>query len=103
MLDKYSTHDEVNTLNSIKNMMNTTRLKNDMDLLDMSIFAYSIKDESIINDFMKEYYPSFFSTETIVKFIQVFERSTLNNENMKSGNPFIRAAEKNIKSLKSKE
>jgi hypothetical protein len=59
--------------------MNTTRLNNNMDLLDMSIFAYSIKDESIINDFMKEF---IHHLETIVKFIHEFERRTLNNENM---------------------
>ena len=48
----------------------------------MSYFAYSIKDESIINDFMKEYYPSFVPTETVFKFLQVFEKSILNIENM---------------------
>jgi hypothetical protein len=53
-----------------------------MDLSDISMFAYSIKDESIINDFMIEYYPSFVATETVIKFLQVFERSTLNIENM---------------------
>jgi regulator of sirC expression with transglutaminase-like and TPR domain len=82
MKDKYMLHHEADILYKINNMMDTYRPNNSLDLSDMSELAFRIRDKSIINDFMSEYYPSFVQREKITGIIQNLERSTLNNESM---------------------
>lgn len=81
MKDKY--HNELGILNDIDNLMNRYDPINDnLDLSDMSGYAYRIKDEKLINDFMSEYYPSFIQRKKITSIVTNLERSTLNNESM---------------------
>jgi hypothetical protein len=82
MIDKYTNNNEIGILHDIHNMMNRYRPNDNLDLSDMSGFAYRIKDENIINDFMSEYYPSFIQSGKITSIILNLERSTLNNESM---------------------
>jgi hypothetical protein len=82
MIDKYTNNNEIGILHDIHNMMNRYRPNDNLDLSDMSGFAYRIKDENIINDFMSEYYPSFIQSGKITSIILNLERSTLNNKSM---------------------
>ena len=96
MKDKYIDHTEVGILYKIIGLMDTYRPNYSLDLSDMLGYAYSIKDENIINDFMSEYYPSFVQREKITSIIQNLERSTLNNESM---NIALRNAIQELKEL----
>ena len=81
MKDKYP--NELDILNKIDNLMNRYDPNNDnLDLTDMSGYAYRIKGENLINDFMSEYYPSFIQREKITNIVTNLERSTLNYESM---------------------
>ena len=81
MKDKYP--NELDILNKIDNLMNRYDPNNDnLDLTDMSGYAYRIKGENLINDFMSEYHPSFIQREKITNIVTNLERSTLNYESM---------------------
>ena len=81
MKDKYP--NELDILNKIDNLMNRYDPNNDnLDLSDMSGYAYRIKGENLINDFMSEYHPSFIQREKITNIVTNLERSTLNYESM---------------------
>ena len=82
MIDKYTNFNELDILNRIYNLMNSYRPNNDLDLSDMSGYAYRIKGENLINDFMSEYHPSFIQREKITNIVTNLERSTLNYESM---------------------